>query len=458
MFKADKTIKPYETRAAGFLGLSRLPVVEDGQLKVCKNMVFDQFPVMSVRNGRTLAGTVTGTPQAIIAAGDHFAVVAGNTLYYDGEAVSGLSLTAGPKSMVEFWGKIFIFPDAKYYDMTSGDFGPIGTGTYPENGSCPDMDYVCVHNNRIWGCKGNHIYASYQGNAMGTFTVTVNGEQEDRYGWTYFVNSNGDPSDVGAWAVDCAIDGNLTGIFSWDNRVICLGNRSHMEVYGDYPSNFSLRSISKYGTVNHASMQEVNSRLYYVSRSGVLQYSGGLEKDVARDLNETYTDAVAGTDGTRYYLSLKDGDRYKLYVYHTLFDCWTEEDSPDIVDFAQMDGAVYGLCADGNIYRLNDPESTERVSWRFEFDDYSSTVYSNTMIQSLHLKVKSAANAYMDVDVAVDGGDSKTKRSLTFPNHTLQTVDVGFCRGVEHRFIVKGEGPVEIYGYQYTFVNGGDRQ
>ena len=57
-----------------------------------------------------------------------------------------------------------------------------------------------------------------------------------------------------------------------------------------------------------------------------------------------------------------------------------------------------------------------------------------------------------------NGGDSKTKRSLTFPNHTLQTVDVGFCRGAEHRFIVKGEGPVEIYGYQYTFVNGGDRQ
>lgn len=458
MFKVDKTIKPYEARVAGFLGLSRLPVVGDGQLKVCKNMVFDHYPVMSVRKGRTLIETVSGTPQAIIAAGDQFAVVAGNKLYYGGKKVSGLALTAGPKSMVEFWGKIFIFPDAKYYDIATGTYGSVGTGTYPQNGSCPDMDYVCVHNNRIWGCKGNHIYASYQGNAMGTFTVTVNGQQQERYGWTYFVNSNGDPTDVGAWAVDCAIDGDLKGIFSWDNRVICLGGRSHLEVYGDYPSNFSLRSISKYGAVNHSSIQEVNSRLYYVSRNGVLQYSGGLEKEISRDLNETYEDAVAGTDGIRYYLSLHNGSDHKLYVYHSLFGCWTEEDSPNIVAFTQQEGYVYGISADGNIYRLNDPESTERVHWQFEFDDYSSTVYHNTMIQRLNLKVKSAANAYMDIDVSVDGGESRTKRSVTFPNHTLQTIDVGFCRGAEHRFIVKGEGPVEIYGYQYTFVNGGDRQ
>ncbi|MDO4541504.1 MAG: hypothetical protein Q4C00_01560, partial [Bacillota bacterium] len=267
----------------------------------------------------------------------------------------------------------------------------------------------------------------------------------------------GNPAEAGSFAIDCAIDGDLKAICSWDNRIVCLGERNHLEIYGDYPSNFSLRSVTKYGTISQASLCEVDSRLYYASSRGILQYSGGVEKDIARNLKETYEAAVAGTDGSRYYLALGSGEAQRLYVYNALLGCWTEEDSPNILDFAQSRGNVYALCADGKIYRFNDPESTEVIDWEFQFDDYSPSIYNNTEVRTLKLKVKSDAGAYMDVAVAIDDKEPEPKKSVTFPNDTLQRIGIGIGRGSRHRFIVKGQGDIEVYGYQYTFTDGGDK-
>lgn len=457
MFKSDKTIQTYAQAMSEFKGLNRLPVVNEGELRSCVNLIFDNYPVMSVRRGRTKVSQLPGVPQAWLAIGDKFAVIIDNTLYFGVES-TGLTLSSGEKSMVEFWGKIFVFPDAKYYDIATGSKGSIGSGSYPDDkGSVPEIDYAVVHNNRIWGCKGNHIYCSYQGNAMGKFTVTINGKPEERYGWTYFVDDDGNPAEVGSFAVDCAIDGDLKGICSWDNRIVCLGENEHVEVYGDYPSNFSLRSVTKYGTIGNRTIQEVNSRLYYVSRHGVLQYSGGVEKEISRNLNETFSSAVAGTDGIRYYLCLNDGANKRLYVYHTALGCWTQEDNPGIVAFAQQKGCLYALCKDGWIYRFNDPDSDERVHWQFSFDDYSTSVYNNTVVRSLTLKVKCHDNAYMDIKVKTDCREEETRKSITFPNAALQRVNVGCRRGGEHLFTVTGEGKAEIWGYQYTFTDGGEK-
>ena len=128
-------MKPYDVGVYEFKGLSKLPVVGDSELKSCTNMVFDNYPVMTVRKGReTVISNITNA-QAIISTGDKLAYVANQQLVYDGNAISGLTLSDGSKSMVAFWGKIFIFPDKKYYDIASGTYGDIGTGTYPANGS-----------------------------------------------------------------------------------------------------------------------------------------------------------------------------------------------------------------------------------------------------------------------------------------------------------------------------------
>ena len=87
MWKYPKNIEPNNVQVGEFKGLSRLPIINQGELQVSKNLVFDFYPVMSVRRGRTLVNQVEGKPQSFIAVNGKFAVVAGNKLFYDGGAV-----------------------------------------------------------------------------------------------------------------------------------------------------------------------------------------------------------------------------------------------------------------------------------------------------------------------------------------------------------------------------------
>ena len=173
----DKKHNTFTRSISKFKGLNRLPVPEDGELTEVMNLSFDFYPVMFPVNEHLLVDEAENTDigGGIINANGTLAWVKNGTLYYDGTAtgLTGLSTTE-VKSMVEFWGKIFIFPDKKYYDIAAGTYGDIGTSNDPDDPSmCPDMDYVCVHNNRIWGVGGNTIYASRLGWALGAADSTV---------------------------------------------------------------------------------------------------------------------------------------------------------------------------------------------------------------------------------------------------------------------------------------------
>lgn len=450
MILQDKKSDRYLRQVSEFKGLNRLPVRSDGELMTSMNMKFDLYPVLSVRGGRSVHRTVTGTPQAIIFAKDNEYVVAGGTLYVNGNATSLTSLSEGTKSMVEFWEKVFIFPDAKYYDVAEGTSGSIGTGEYPAPGSCPDMDYVCVHNNRIWGVKGNYIYASANGYAMGK------AGEDGRYGWTQFFDANGAPDDNGSFYQQVASDGDFTGIVSWDDRIVALKERCHHEINGSYPSNFALSTISKTGTINNRSIAEVGGRLMYASTSGVYLYAGGVERECGRRLNENVKGAVAGTDGARYYLCLDNGTEKKLYVYHSAVDVWTEETSLDVTAFSIHKGDVYALCADGKIVRMNDPASTEEVTWNFSFSDYADSVYINSIVQKLILKIKASPGVPIKVLLSTDGKDFVTLKEYTFRDETMQTVKFPLNRGREHIIRVEGKGDIDVYGYQLTVQKGGE--
>lgn len=451
MILPDKKMNTYTRSVSEFKGLNRLPVNSEGELNESNNIIFDLYPAMSVRKGRTTYATVAGTPQALISAQNKLAWISGNTLYYDGNSTGLTGLSSGQKSAVEFWGKIFIFPDAKYYDIATGTYGSIGTGTYPTDAtSCPAMDYICVHNNRIWGVKGNYIYASSNGYALGA------AGSDGRHGWVQFYNAKGDVDDSGSFYQEVASDGDFTGIISWDNRIVALKERCHHEIQGSYPSNFALSTVSKFGTINHFSMQEVNSKLMYTSSNGVLLYAGGLESDTSRKLNETFSNAVSGTDGIRYYLCLNNGTSKKMYVYNSLISMWTEEDSLDVVCFCQHQGKLYALCSDGKIIILNDPASTESVKWDFIFSDYADTVYYDSVPSKMIIKARGTSGSSMSVKMSVDGSEYESLGTSNFLNGIMQTIKLGVKRGKEHLFKVEGTGNVEIYGYQYVNRNGGE--
>ena len=112
-----------EHRVSFTMGLDKRPDSADGTLYNMKNCSGDSFPLISPREKRVRLKTLS-SPGGLGAAGK-LAWVDGNTLYYGGDAVKGLSLTEGRKQLVPFGSKLLIFPDGKYYDTVSGEYGSL---------------------------------------------------------------------------------------------------------------------------------------------------------------------------------------------------------------------------------------------------------------------------------------------------------------------------------------------
>lgn len=264
----------------GFQGLNRNAVIKDNQLSASLNMSSRELPCLVTRPQREVYKTLSTKPNALFASKE-LCWVDGSDFVWAG--VKKGTVADGAKSLVDFNGCVVIFPDKKYYDYLDDKFGDVGNGTtYPADGSCPDIDVACVHDNRIFGMKDSNIYACALGNMQD---------------WTTFVDENGEPSEVGAYAVDVASDGSFIGCAEYQNHVVMLKPSICHELYGQRPGNFSVLQVSKTGGLTQNSIAEVKSVIYFLSGDGIMRYSGGQPCDISYDINETYISGAAGTDG-----------------------------------------------------------------------------------------------------------------------------------------------------------------
>ena len=78
----------------------------------------------------------------------------------------------------------------------------------------PDMDYICAHDNRLWGCRKNTIYCSKLG---------------DPFVWNNF------QGESGCFAQDVISGGDFTGCISYLGYVIFFKEDMIYKVYGSKP-------------------------------------------------------------------------------------------------------------------------------------------------------------------------------------------------------------------------------
>ena len=115
LYPAQTAIKTQRMYTESFLGLDRRPRAADGAFFDMENMTGDPIPLISSRKRRGLLAQAA-SPRAMTAAGK-LAYIAGNTLYYDGEATPINDLTEEtPKRMAVMGAYIVVFPDGKYYN------------------------------------------------------------------------------------------------------------------------------------------------------------------------------------------------------------------------------------------------------------------------------------------------------------------------------------------------------
>ena len=84
---------------------------------------------------------------------------------------------------------------------------------------------------------------------------------------------------------------------------------------------------------------------------------------------ERYYDAVAGSYGKKYWISMKDiNNQWQLFTYDISRGIWLHEDSLHVTDFAAVDDELWCLDADKHLIGLNGTDGTKETSvdWSVE--------------------------------------------------------------------------------------------
>ena len=106
---------------ATFLGYNHRDVITDGEMYDTENLSDDQYPALTVRKKRGITSFEGNTQLTGIHGRDRLVYIRGNTVYYNGNAVTG-EVSADPsmlpKKIASMGAYVCIWPDKKYFNTT----------------------------------------------------------------------------------------------------------------------------------------------------------------------------------------------------------------------------------------------------------------------------------------------------------------------------------------------------
>ena len=458
-----------------FKGYNHNLFAGNGEIYDMKNLTSDYYPLLSPRPLRYKVRTLTD-PNGLFAH-DNLVWADGTTLYVDGEEEG--SVTDDAKTFAALGSYIIVLPDKKYYNTATETFGDLAetytatagqisftdgtlygesaeacalvtsgsafafkegdgviisgctsleknnktavireissdkkTLTFDENifdigtesaavtiaRSVPDIDYICENENRLWGCKGDTIYASKLG---------------DPFNWNVFDLLSSD-----SYAASVGSAGDFTGCVSYLGYP-CFFKAEHVyKVYGSKPSNYQVMGSASAGVESGSgkSLAIAGEVLFYKSRIGIMAYTGGTPKCVSEALGpDRYTDAVGGSDGKKYYVSMKNSEsKYTLFVYDTEKGLWHKEDESQVTAWAWKSN-LYMLKANGEMWTAGAVTSTPSgstaetaLSSIAEFGDFTEANPNKKQTAKILLRISLNSGASVSVYVKYDGEDTWT--------------------------------------------------
>ena len=501
-----------------FGGLDGRFSAADGAIAAMENMSADCYPLLAPRDSRYKLRTLT-KPNGM-GAGDALFWADGTAFYYDGEVKGAVSDSPKRFYTINRW--VTIWPDKLFYNAATDEFGSLeaevtaagqfcsreapggisseanclvlegtalsalfrpgdgvtisGCTECPENdltlvvrqveedalyfydnsftlcesGSVtvrrevPDLDHLCQSGNRLWGVKDSAVYCS----ALGDPRV-----------W-----HNYDGTATGCWSVEAGSAGAFTGAVAYGGYPLLFKEDRIYRVYGTKPANFQLMDTQTLGCEagSEKSFAVVGQTLYYKSPAGFAAYAGGvpvLMDDVLGLLRRQ--NAVAGTDGRKYYVSVTEPEGQSFYVYDAVLGLWHREDDARVTDFAWCDGALYMLCADGAIWQCGrvrtaagEPEGLVKSS--VEFADFYGNTFSRKAIRRLYFRAETDES--LTLSVSYDGRPWETVAAVTHGKKgNIQTLQLVPRRCDSLRVKLEGVGPWKIWAMGREYYAGSTR-
>ena len=326
--------------------------------------------------------------------------------------------------------------------------GEDGTEPYTETGglsvsrTVPDLLFICESENRLWGCDETGIRTSVLGDPI-NFNVF-------------------DGTDMDAWGVDIGSPGPFTACTTFMGFPTFFKEDVFYQIYGTLPSNFHIMPCFNFGVARgcEKSLAVANETLYYLSRSGVMAYQGGgPPQPIGMAFGtERFGDASAGSDGLKYYISMRRmgvPKKWQFYVYDTLRNMWHIEDDTHAAYFTLWRGNVYFLNADGEIWcvMLRGAEAPDDillepdVEWRAEFADMVDNNPNRKGMTKFQIRLRLDPGAEVRVYIRYDSETEwQLVQSAAYREKKSSYYLPIIPRRVDHyRLKLEGTGQCEIY-------------
>lgn len=306
----------------------------------------------------------------------------------------------------------------------------------------PELTCVCECDNRIWGAEGTTIYASALGDPSNFFVY--------------------DGLSTDSYAVAVGTDGEFTGCIAYSSTVLFWKENCVHKVLGDYPAQYQIYTYTVPGIQkgSEKSLSIINETLFYKGRSGVYAYSGGTPELISENFGtRRFYGAVAGNDGQKYYISMKDETgNWHLYVFDTLQGIWLREDGTHALDFAYLDGVLYYL--DGTNGKLvmtgQDHAEEGAVRWSATLCQMDETTHGRKGYSRLYLRADMETGAWMKVEISADGGPFR--QVFSTHNERAKTVQIPILtvRCDNFRIRLSGKGTCVIKSIIREFSVGSE--
>ncbi len=259
--------------------------------------------------------------------------------------------------------------------------------------SLPDVDNICVWNNRLWACKGHELYASKLGDPSNFYFF--NGLSTDSFALTL---DNKQP---------------FTSMYVFDDELLLFCEDEIFKISGNRPANYRVSRNIALG-VEHNSPQsicQIDNKLYYVSSQGICRYHHSIDIVDSSLSPPNWQGAIAFPLKDNLMLCTKtDG----IYSYNTIHQIWYKWSNLNVTSAIALNGSAYIVDDKNNIYctdNSNDGIMETNIPWLFQTSDIALKLPNNRFVDKLELNMQGTGS--YQISLAFDTNQNPTWKPLT---------------------------------------------
>jgi hypothetical protein len=316
----------------------------------------------------------------------------------------------------------------------------------------PDMPFITECNNRLWGCSkdGHEIYCSKLG---------------DVKNWNCF---SGIATD--SWAATIGSDGKFTGAITYLGYPIFFKEDGLIKIAVSATGAHQTKETKCRGVQSGSerSLAILNEVLYYKSSAGVCAYNGSLPYSISDAFGDVkYYDAVAGTVGDNYYISMRNNEgEYSMFVYDAKNGIWCKEDNTNALVFCRHKDDLYYIdCKDNAmksvggtlLFDVDEKAAEDRFDWLVESGVIGYSSPDNKYVGRINLRITLELGTNVDFFLQYDSsGEWEHKFNMSGTGLRTFSVPIIPKRCDHFKYKIKGRGGCKIHSITKSIEEGSD--